>query len=168
MRTRVVIALVNLLVASASAQTPVWRMDTTNLEQDVGEVRACLAEAADAEPGCLGRVRARCAGNMSPEASSTSRFQRACAWRAIAAWEDVLTEADDALRAELVGGELEAFDVAQTSWDAFVVANVRAHSERFAGGTLAGVVAAEERARMTALRALEVRRMIRQRRETMP
>ncbi len=154
------------MLPAVQTPTPVWRMDTTHLEEDVTGIRACLGQSdAGGERRCLAAVRDLCAGRAENEAASTMASQRACGWRAISAWEDVLTESVELLRSEIEGDVLAAFDTAHASWTSFLVDNVRAHAERFAGGTLAAGVASDERARMIAERALEVRRMLRELRQ---
>lgn len=158
-----------LAAAVAMAQeTPLWREDTTHLRDDVQVLERCLAQPAP-EPerprACLDVFPGLCAEGVSDEEASTTLFQGRCAWRAIAAWEEVLARATKALEAMLRPEERKAFAAAAKAWAAFVDANVASRSAEFAGGSLAGVTASEVRARMTAERALELRQWQRDRAE---
>lgn len=131
-------------------------------------IEACLASAQGQdgpELRCVEVVQARCADGVTLEEASTTAFNRECAARAAAAWDAILGDTAAELDTLMEDNEREAFASAQQAWEAFVTANVRAHAERYAGGTLQAVVAGEVRARMLAERALELRRMVRERRD---
>jgi hypothetical protein len=170
---RVTIAAAALLCSwggaalSEPAAEPIWRQDTSHLEADLKEIRSCFVSAAQHTEG----VETQCADwpvssclAAAGEGADTTLAQRQCNWRAIAAWEEILKEAIAELTKEQRETERAAFETAQTQWQSYLDANVRAHAAVFEGGTLADVVAGRERARMVAERALEVRRMLAQRR----
>jgi hypothetical protein len=53
--------------------------------------------------------------------------------------------------------ELAAEEAAQAAFETFLAANVRSYGVEFEGGSLSNVAAGDVRARMLALRALELR-----------
>ena len=149
---------------SPAAQPPA---PAAHLAADRAAIDSCLSSAADssAETRCLDVVQTRCVKGVSIEESSTTPFSRVCAQRAFGAWEAIVADSARALEKQMEPNERKAFAAAQQAWQQFVTANVRAHAERYAGGTLEMVLAGTVRARMAAERALEIRRMIRERRE---
>ena len=151
-----------------AALTAVVSPQETAVPADQAAITTCFAEASAtkvSESMCLDAVHRACANGATDTESSTTAFARRCAARAAAAWTAELGAARKALEAMMEPAERTALAGAQQAWEAFLTANVRAHAERYAGGTLQPVVAGEERARMTAERALELRRMIRERRD---
>lgn len=164
-----VAALAAISPGAAKDAKPVWRNDTSHLSDDLKEIRSCFISAVQHTEGietqCADLPRSACQTALGEDAAMTTLGQRQCNWRAIAAWEDILAEAVAELHTEQNDEERKAFDEAESAWERFVEANVRAHAEPFRGGTLTDVVAGTERARMAAERALEVRQMLRLRRE---
>jgi uncharacterized protein YecT (DUF1311 family) len=144
-------------------------MDLSHLADDVAQLQSCFVSANqhnDAnETPCIGTAYSMCSVELDLQEFPTTGGARQCNWREIAAWEEVLDAALAELRAEMDGQELAQLDASQAAWEAFMIANVRAKSERFSGGTLSAVVAGAERARMVAERAVELRAFRRERRE---
>jgi uncharacterized protein YecT (DUF1311 family) len=148
------LALIAASAASAEPQ-PLWRMDVRHLAADRALIAACLSHAT-VETSCLGVVQTACA---NADGSDTTAALRQCGWRAIAAWEDEMAATLGALRAvSHVDGA--ALDRAQALWMESMLADVRFGSDLYAGGTMAGVVAAQERAWATAQRTLWLRSMV--------
>lgn len=160
-----VICAAVLCASAADARQP----SAGSLAADIKAITSCLDASerpeADKTAGCVRVVQTRCEKDASSPDAVTTASSRACERRAIAAWESVLEEAVATLRKEMAAKERGAFAAAQKSWEVFMVENVRAHAARYAGGTLELLVAGQERARMTAERAIELRRMIRERRD---
>lgn len=148
-------ALVAATPASAQQQQqpqPLWRMDARHLEADRARIAACLSRAT-VETSCLGVVQTECA---NADGSDSTAALRLCGWRAIAAWEDEMAATLGALGAA-PHVDRAALDRAQALWMDSMLADVRFSADLYAGGTMAGVVAAQERAWATAQRTLWLR-----------
>jgi uncharacterized protein YecT (DUF1311 family) len=146
---------------AAGEPTPLWRADLTRLADDVATLQSCFVSADqhnDAlEEPCIGMVIGQCRHELGEEAAVTTAGARGCNWRELAAWEEVLDDALEALRAELEGGPLVDLETAQTAWEAYMVADVRAQAAPYDGGSLQGVIASDVRARLVAARAVGLR-----------
>ncbi|MDX2236103.1 MAG: lysozyme inhibitor LprI family protein [Hyphomonadaceae bacterium] len=152
------LALIAASAASAEPQPqiqPLWRMDARHLAADRALIAACLSHAT-VESSCLGVVQTECA---NADGSDTTAALRQCGWRAIAAWEDEMAATLGALRA-VPHVDAAALDRAQALWMESMLADVRFSSDLYAGGTMAGVIAAQERAWATAQRTLWLRAML--------
>jgi uncharacterized protein YecT (DUF1311 family) len=149
----------------AESLTPVWRRDVSRLDEDAARLERCLAEHDEdgREDACVSVVDDACEAEIGEDAAMTTGGARTCLWRAIAAWERLLGDLEDRLRAALKGAELRDFELAQSAWSLYLDANVRALSSAYEGGSIQGVVAGETRARMLARRALELREFERSR-----
>jgi len=77
----------------ATTSTPVWRNDVTYLSADQGALRTCfnaVAQDEGDEAECTGVVISRCLADLPLEGAATTGAVRACVWRGIAAWEEIL------------------------------------------------------------------------------
>lgn len=162
-------AVLGCAVGTAEDAKPVWREDTSHLAEDLREIRSCFVSAVQHvegdESNCLDLPASTCQSAMGEDAASTTLGQRQCNWRAIAAWEEILAESITELNAEQRPEERAAFAESQKAWLVYLDANVRAHAAHLEGGTLANVVAGQERAKMLIARAIEVRHLRAERRE---
>lgn len=127
-----------------------WRRDTRNLAADTAAVQTCLGADDAGFDSCQYVVQQRC--RPDPETWSNAA-ERMCQWRAIAAWEDVMTETVERVR-RANGAAADAIDGAQAAWHASMIADVRMVSAPYEGGSMQGMIAATERARATAARTI--------------
>jgi len=86
----------------APVTSPLWREDVAHLAEDHSTIESCFTATSldDAdESHCAGVVISLCVADLSAE-SATTGAMRACVWRGIAAWEEVLSAAADSYLAD--------------------------------------------------------------------
>jgi hypothetical protein len=155
---RLWVAALALLLAApcAFAQGPWTQTDPHSLEGDQQHIERCLAED-DAGYSCVGLVQSLCYDDL-PEDFASGASDRACNWRALAAWEALMAASLKRLAAALPDGA--ALDAAQAAWERAMLADVGLESDLYRGGSLMGVVAARARSDATALRVLRLRQIL--------
>ena len=158
MKVLAVLALLAIAACAAAQPTPpdLWRMDTTHLAHDRALARACLDD--EGREDCTPLIQYSCLVSI-PEEGRTPAAQRACDWRAIAAWEDEMNTTLAAMRSSLPTEDLRRLEASQQAWSASMLADVALGMDHYEGGALAGPVGAEIRARATAQRASYLDRM---------
>lgn len=146
---------------------PVWWEDRSRLEDDLAAINGCFIASDQHNNGeeghCARAVHAVCRADQGEETSETTLGLRQCNWRAIAAWEQVLDETIARLEPLLLIHEKAPFARAQAAWIGHRDANTAFYWAQFEGGSLAPVAAGDARATMTALRAIELRSLVRDR-----
>ena len=150
--------------ASTSAP-PIWRNDTTYLAADKAVASACLERRSSELDACVFVIQDRCPGFEPPSQEALNRddeltwapsMRRRCAWRAIAAWEDLMDARLTALSTHVPPDQLRS---SQSAWMIAMIADVRLASSTYSGGQMEGSEAAAVRAEAVARRAIWLERL---------
>lgn len=127
---------------------------------DPALVEACLADtpAGDLAPPCIGAAARQC--QQAPGGDTTPGIA-ACVMGEHAAWDAALNRAYQAARAHYRADRAAADSLrdAQRAWIAWRDAECAFQYDRYGGGSLRSIAAANCRMSMTAMRALELRAM---------
>lgn len=147
-------ALMILLVIAA----PALAQDGDALSVDASIVETCVADTppAEAAPTCIGAAARQCQRAAGGE--TTVGIVR-CVMDEHAAWDTVLNREYKAARAHYGADQAVADSLlaAQRAWIAWRDSECRFQYDRYGGGSMRSIAAANCRMSMTAQRALELR-----------
>lgn len=148
--------------ATSAPPQPLWRMDTSHLADDRAGVESCMTAPRSDLDRCVLVVQQQCPGyeapsatqlNQDDELSWTMNQRRACNWRALAAWEDAMSDELHRLRSIL---RPDLVDTSQRAWRASLLRDVQVAASVFEGGAWEGVAAAQTRAELVARRVIQL------------
>lgn len=137
---------------------PAMAQNRDSLSVDASIVETCVADTspADLSPPCIGSASRQC--QQAPGGETTVGIAT-CAMSEHAAWDAVLNREYKAVRAHY-GADRTAADsllAAQRAWIGWRDAECAFQHDRYGGGSMRTIAAANCRMGMTARRALELR-----------
>lgn len=146
-----------LLVLALSA-APALAQDSAPFTVDPAIVETCVADTPDGDlaPSCIGAAANQC--QQAPGGDTTIGIAK-CVMGEHAAWDAVLNREYKTARSQFAGDPTAADSLrdAQRAWIAWRDAECAFQYDRYGGGSMRTIAAANCRMSMTAMRALELR-----------
>ena len=147
-----------VLLAWALLAAPVLAQDAETLAIDASIVEACVADtpAGELTPACIGAAAKEC--QQAPGGDTTIGIVQ-CVMAEHAAWDEALNREYRETRATYGEDEIAAASLlaAQRAWIAWRDAECAFQYDRYGGGSMRSVAAANCKMSMTAMRTLELK-----------
>ena len=146
-----------VLLAWALLAAPALAQDADTLTVDASVVEACVADTPPGEltPACIGAASQRC--QQEPGGDTTLGIVE-CVMGEHAAWDAALNREYKAARAAFQGDPAaDSLLAAQRAWIAWRDAECGFQYDRYGGGSMRSIAAANCRMSMTAMRTLDLK-----------
>lgn len=150
--------MMRILLVLALSAAPSLAQEPADLSVDLSVVEACIADTPPGEltPACIGAASQQC--QQAPGGDTTIGIVQ-CAMAEHAAWDEALNREYGETRAAFADDETAAASLlaAQRAWIAWRDAECAFQYDRYGGGSMRSIAAANCKMSMTAMRALELK-----------